>query len=73
MDDCFKFSFSGTDYNTAAGGYDKSDASDATNAVFVRKATITANITLKDKTGAGRADSATHFNLDCTINKLIKK
>ena len=54
-----------------ASSSDASPASASTNAYFVKKATITVGFRLNDEIG-GTGNYGKTFNLDCTINKLIK-
>ena len=69
--DCFKFTFAGATYQAAGVAYDASPASASTNAYFVKKATVTVNFQLNDEITWG-GNTGKSFNLDCTINKLIK-
>ena len=69
--ECFKFTFGGATYQVGGVAYDASPASASTNAYFVKKATITVGFRLNDEIG-GTGNYGKTFNLDCTINKLIK-
>ncbi len=68
--DCFKFTFAGGTYQ-AGVAYDASAASASTTSYFVKKATVTVNFQLNDEINWS-GNTGKSFDLDCTINKLIK-
>ena len=71
--ECFKFSFAGTEYDNVTTGYESKTASTNTNAYFISKCSVTVSVDVKDVNGnAVSGTGKRSYNLDCTINKLIK-